>query len=73
MAVGRWHALFEGNWRDALPYLAKGTDVKWKAAIEREMNSPKMAAEQVALADAWWDIAQAGPGDDNAHGHLVNR
>lgn len=60
-AVGKWHAVYKRDWETALPFLAKGDDARWKAAAELEQPLPDGAAEQVAIADAWYDIAIKSP------------
>lgn len=57
-AVGRWHALQIGDWKAALPFLAKASDAKWKAAAELELTEPTDSMAQAATGDAWWDVAQ---------------
>ncbi|HEY4259554.1 MAG TPA: hypothetical protein VGM98_05335, partial [Schlesneria sp.] len=57
-AVGRWYALQMSDWQTALPFLAKASEAKWKATAELEMNEPTDAMVQVAIGDAWWDVAQ---------------
>ena len=57
-AVGRWHALQATDWKAALPFLAKASDPKWKAAAELELAEPTDATAQAAVGDAWWDVAQ---------------
>jgi hypothetical protein len=57
-AVGRWHALQIADWKAALPFLAKASDAKWKAAAELELTEPTDAVAQAAIGDAWWDVAQ---------------
>jgi hypothetical protein len=57
-AVGRWHALQVADWKAALPFLAKASDPKWKAAAELELTEPTDAMAQAAVGDAWWDVAQ---------------
>lgn len=61
--VGRWHALKEGRWDAALPYLAKGNDATWASVAEQDLLAPRDAAAHVALGDAWWDIGQSDSGE----------
>ncbi|MCX7422630.1 MAG: hypothetical protein NT013_24245 [Planctomycetia bacterium] len=58
LAVGRWHLLQQGDWKTALPFLAKVSDAKWKAAAEREQTAPLDATVQFAVGEAWWKIAE---------------
>ena len=60
--VGRWHLLQQADWKTALPFLAKASDAKWKAAAELEHAAPLDAMAQAAVGDAWWEIAQTEPG-----------
>ncbi|MDB5345757.1 MAG: hypothetical protein JWP89_4134 [Schlesneria sp.] len=62
LSVGRWYVIQDSDWKKALPFLAKGNDVKWKGAAELERGGPTDATGQVAVADAWWDIAQKESG-----------
>ena len=57
LTVGRVSVL-ENDWPSALPFLLKADDVRWKEAAEAESAGPLDAAAQVAVGDAWWDIAQ---------------
>ena len=58
--VGEWHCLVRGEWDQGLPYLAKGTDRDLRTLAGREtQEAPKEVKAQVAMADAWWDFANA--------------
>ncbi len=58
LTVGRWFIVQNGDWTKALPFLIKVSDPKWKAAAELERGMPTDVMMQVAVGDAWWDIAQ---------------
>ncbi len=58
LAVGQWQCLVKGNWGKGLPYLAKGSREDLAALAKRELAKPAGAKEQVALADAWWALAE---------------
>ena len=60
--VGRWHVIQSGDWKTALPFLTKASDAKWKAAAQLERTEPTDATAQVAIGDAWYDIAQSESG-----------
>lgn len=62
LAVGRWHLVQDSDWKQAIPFLLKGGDPKWKAAAEMEQAKPTDAMAQVAIGDAWWEIAQKESG-----------
>jgi len=60
LAAGRWCCFEKGDWRQGLPYLAKGNDDTLKALARQELTSPpREPAEQVKLADAWLQLAQS--------------
>jgi WD40 repeat protein len=56
--MGKFYALVRGNWERALPLLARGKDRPWNDLAQRELQDPKTAIDQVALADAWSRLAQ---------------
>jgi hypothetical protein len=57
--VGRYTVTVKSNWKKGLPMLAKGSDASWKKLAQRELASPSAPDEQLALADGWWEAAQA--------------
>ena len=56
--VGRWHVLQQNDWKTALPFLAKGSQTKWKAAAELELTAPLDPLVQMSVGDEWWKIGQ---------------
>ncbi len=62
-AVGLWLAVYESDWKQALPRLALGSDAKWKAAAAAEPKSPSEVEAQLTAADAWWEVAQSATGE----------
>jgi tetratricopeptide (TPR) repeat protein len=62
LKVGRFLAFFKGNWGAGLPHLARSSDARVRAAATKDLAGPEAAAEQVAVADAWWDLAEAERG-----------
>ncbi|HEX3997032.1 MAG TPA: hypothetical protein VHX65_00605 [Pirellulales bacterium] len=67
LTLGRWRCLYKADWAGGLPLLAKGSDEKLKSLAEQELKAqqPKKsptAEQQVALADAWWDLSQKDAG-----------
>lgn len=58
LTVGRFLCLVKGDWEAGWPHLAKGSDASLKLIAGKEMAAPKETADQVALADAWWDRAE---------------
>lgn len=55
--VGRYRCFAQGDWERGLPYLAQGDDARLKAQAEKDAAAPKAAADQVAVADGWSDLA----------------
>lgn len=60
--VGQWLGVFENDWKAALPHLAKGSDVKWQTAAKAELAANADLDSRLAMADAWWDVAQVATG-----------
>jgi len=61
--VAEWYCLVSAEWDRGLPYLAKGSDEQLRALARQELDTPPTeAADQVKLADAWWDHAQSRKG-----------
>jgi len=61
--VGKFFCFEGGKWSVGLPLLAHGGDVDYKAAAEMELLHPASAAQQIELADKWYDLGKkARPG-----------
>ncbi|HVS37840.1 MAG TPA: hypothetical protein VMS17_19940 [Gemmataceae bacterium] len=60
--VGRYLCFFKGDWEHGLPLLAAGSDDKLKELVKKDMSNPTAAADQMALADAWMDLASSQTG-----------
>jgi hypothetical protein len=58
LVVGRYLCFYLGAWDRGLPMLLKGDDKKLKGISSRELSAPSDATAKMAIADAWWDIAQ---------------
>lgn len=56
LAVGKFLALVKGDWKAAVPFLARGSDAKIKEAAEADLADPKSPEERVAVADRWWAL-----------------
>jgi len=60
LVVGQYLCFTKGDWEKGLPRLAQGSDEKLKGLALQELTSPPTeSSEQVAMADAWWEIAQS--------------
>lgn len=56
-ALGTYYGLVKRHWDKALPHLAAGDDRALKAIAARDLKAPRDPLAQVALADAWWEMA----------------
>lgn len=66
LILARWHCFTNQQWDDeALQHLAKCSDQGLAAVARQELaERPATAAEQVDLADAWWQLATEHQGED---------
>ncbi len=58
LVTAKFYALVKGDWKAAIPLLAKGSDAKLKEAAEADLGEPKSPDEQVALAERWWALGE---------------
>jgi hypothetical protein len=58
LSAGKFACFFEDDWQQGLALLAKSGDAKIKDTAAKDLASPKTAPERMALANAWWEIAQ---------------
>jgi formylglycine-generating enzyme required for sulfatase activity len=59
LLVGQYLCFTKGDWEKGLSLLAQGSDETLKGLAHQELTSPPTQPnEQVAVADAWWEIAQ---------------
>ncbi|HUT12282.1 MAG TPA: PA14 domain-containing protein [Thermoguttaceae bacterium] len=69
--LGRWYCFSQDDWMVGLGHLAKGSDAGLAAVARRETDEgPNEPADQVALADAWWDLAQTREGGQEKTGAM---
>ncbi len=63
-ALARWYSLHGNRWDQALPHYAKGANPELKKLADQELNSPpEDPVTQIALADAWWELAKSCEGE----------
>lgn len=55
--VGKHLAVEQSDWPQALAHLAKAADAELRAAALADAKEPDEPSDQVAIADAWWNIA----------------
>jgi hypothetical protein len=54
--MGQFLCFIKGNWDLGLRFLVKGSDAGFKALAEKELAIPTAAADQIAVADGWYDL-----------------
>jgi len=58
LTVGKWYCYSKNNWRKGLPFLAAGSDESLAELAKQDLAAPTDPAEQMSLADRWWEIAE---------------
>ena len=62
LEVGKFLCLVKNDWLGGLSLLAQGEDPALKAlALSELQRRPVDPAQQTALGDQWWNLAQSGP------------
>ena len=59
LELGKYFGLLKGKWERALPLLAMGNDEALRTPARQDVAKPKKTADQLALADAWYALAQS--------------
>jgi formylglycine-generating enzyme required for sulfatase activity len=62
LAAGRYLCLSRGEWERGIPMLALGSDPALKDPAVKELAGADSPEAQIALGDAWWDLAQTREG-----------
>lgn len=57
LSVGKYVALYRGNWEKGLEMLAKSSDDALSAVAMADLVGARDAKTQIALGDQWWDLA----------------
>ncbi|MBC8869994.1 MAG: hypothetical protein H8E44_11280 [Planctomycetes bacterium] len=69
--VGRWFCFIKNDWDRGLGYLASANDASIREIAHRELQGVSVdAAERIALANSWWNVAQ-NVDEDIRHGVLL--
>jgi hypothetical protein len=58
LEMGRFLCFVKGNWDLGLRFIQKGSDPAQKQLAEKELGPSPPAAERIAAADGWWDLAE---------------
>src|SRR5262249_20657170 len=59
--VGEFWCFFKQDWKKGLPLLSKASDPLLAATAGKELTPPGSMEEQVALGDAWFELAKTRP------------
>mgnify|MGYP000515984932 CR=1 FL=1 len=65
--LGRYLCLSRGQWVEGLVLLSKGGDGALGTLARRDIANPAQAQQQLALANAWWDLAEQHAGVQQRH------
>ncbi len=57
LLIGRFFCMERDDWDSGLPHLVRGSDPELAALARQELAGAAKTADQLALADAWWDLA----------------
>ncbi|HZZ79368.1 MAG TPA: WD40 repeat domain-containing protein [Gemmataceae bacterium] len=57
LELAKYFAYQKKRWEKALPYFAKCGDKDLEALARKDQADPKEAADQLAVADGWWERA----------------
>jgi serine/threonine protein kinase len=71
LVLGRFNCLEKGNWSGGLALLARGEDVRLKAAALADLKRPQTATARAELGDLW--LSLAGAEKDTARLQLLRR
>jgi hypothetical protein len=58
LEMGQFLCYVKGDWDLGVRFLVKGSDVSLKALAEKDVAASGSPADQVSLADGWWDFAE---------------
>ncbi len=63
-AAGWYRCLVKGDWERGAATLALGNEPAFKAAAVLDRRGSNVPDEQVAVGDAWWDLAEKNQGPE---------
>jgi hypothetical protein len=58
LEIGRFLCFVKGSWDLGLRFIVRGSDPMLKSLAENELAVPVQAADRIALADGWFDLAE---------------
>jgi WD40 repeat protein len=59
LELGKYFAYQKKRWEKALPYFARCADKAIEPLARQDLQDPKDAKDQLALADGWWEQAKS--------------
>ena len=62
LTVGQYLCFVKEDWKQGLSHLAKGGDESLKSLAVRDLANPPSTAEQIAVGDGWWEVAEKQTG-----------
>lgn len=71
LAVGRFLCLVRGHWDKGVAMLALGSDDALKALAQKELEGVDTPAEEMALADGWWQLSEQATGQEQKQLQIV--
>ncbi len=71
LTAGKWFCFTAHRWSDGLPMLTLGGDADLARIGGMEIATPHDAAEEVQLADAWFESSSKGRSKDEKQGMLT--
>ena len=57
--VGSYYCFVKQRWEDGLPLLARSESLRLAEVAKLELNEPRTSEDQLAVADAWWRLADS--------------
>jgi hypothetical protein len=75
LTAGRWQGFVKGDWKQALPLLAKGSDPLLAQLARQDLAGPSDPESQMSLAGVWWrqSLKETGPLDGRSPRRLLVR
>lgn len=57
LLLGKYQAFIKGHWEKGLEMLTKSDDAALQTLAKQDLAQPQSAEKQLALAEAWWKLA----------------
>ncbi len=66
LAAGKYYCFRKGDWDSGLLMLSLGSEAALKDVAIREIEGAPDVADQMALGDGWWSLAETASGDEKS-------